>query len=140
MENNLKKRVLQLISKQGFFDVIDMFDISPNELSQYVDLKNIPKEVLYKFLDDVHHKTRHSWIPHFYERVPILKLSTETYTISTFGFGKVFAENEPLLERIVHPYENLPEETLHEVVNMAYGVYYTQKLEGRIMNYLILSS
>ncbi len=130
-------KILNLIERQGLFNLLSLSNLSPYQLGRKFDLDALPKGVKYQFLDDTSEHLVSQWISDYVsgDKLSSLMYQTKTisgkrnYEIQYFGGGGVTGEifdNEGKYYGLINlAYSQLPEHifnNLYEIV--LYDVYY----------------
>ena len=126
LRENTSDKFLSTIKKHGLFHFLMVSQINPMILGKYVKYEELPKEIIYRFLDDLGNSNKISeWITDYYDSPLYFKRGQDgrIYEIQTFGYnGSVTGEffiDKTYINNFTLDYDLLPDYTLDKLFEMA---------------------
>jgi hypothetical protein len=129
LKEETNNKLLQIIKNKGLFYFLKNSHIKPAHVfPKMLNINDLSKEDIYRFLDEVREPLISGWLSDYYYSPMILKNDDGNYEIQTWGYGNVageeFDENGDYIEDFEFPYEELPNNKLHELFELVlYGPY-----------------
>lgn len=129
LRENTSDKFLSTIKKHGLFHFLMVSQINPMIFGKYVKYEELPKEIIYRFLDETSEHSLSTWITDYYNKPLYFNSGNVIYEIQSWGggnfSGEVFTNDGSYVSDFNLSYESFNNDKLIELFTVVlHGPFY----------------